>query len=256
MLIIIMGLWLQRRGVRERHGPRGRVPMTPDPPRPATATEAAAADEPAGAAAAEEEQLVAEAQRGSIDAFNRLVRAYERQVYNVALRVVGDTDTAEDVTQDTFLLAYKSLHQFRGGIFRAWLLRIATNRCYDELRRRQRRPAGSFDELGFEPRVEWSTLAAGEEPQARAERLELARALELALAQLPDDQRLVVVLSDVQGYSYDEIAAITGVELGTIKSRLSRGRGRLRQALRGAPGGGELFARYHRRYEKGVDEPG
>jgi RNA polymerase sigma-70 factor (ECF subfamily) len=169
---------------------------------------------------------------------------------------VGDTDTAEDVTQDTFLLAYKSLHQFRGGIFRAWLLRIATNRCYDELRRRQRRPAGSFDELGFEPRVEWSTLAAGEEPQERAERLELARALELALAQLPDDQRLVVVLSDVQGYSYDEIAAITGVELGTIKSRLSRGRGRLRQALRGAPGGGELFARYHRRYEKGVDEPG
>ncbi len=208
------------------------------------------ADDRAREEAREEERLVVEAQRGSIDAFNRLVRRYERQVYNVALRIVGQADLAEDVTQDTFLLAYKSLHQFRGGIFRAWILRIATNRCYDELRRRQRRPADSFEELTFEPRVEWSTLAAGEEPEARAERLELAGALELALRQLPDDQRAVVVLSDVQGYSYDEIAAITGVSLGTIKSRLSRGRGRLRDLLRQNPRHRELFARYWRRYDE------
>lgn len=217
--------------------------MTVDPTRP-TAMDA-------DAAAAAEERLVAEAQRGSLEAFNRLVRAYERAVYNVALRLVGDIDSAEDVTQDTFLLAYKSLHQFRGGIFRAWLLRIATNRCYDELRRRQRRPADSFDRLGFEPQVEWSTLAAGiEDPDQHAERIELARALEVALRQLPDDQRVTVVLSDVQGYSYDEIAAITGASLGTIKSRLSRGRGRLREALRVQPGGAELFARYWRRYDE------
>ena len=239
----------------------GREPERPEQPEPAALVEAAEVAEAAQAAqTAEEERLVAEAQRGSLDAFNRLVRAYERQVYNVALRVVGDVDTAEDVTQDTFLLAYRSLHQFRGGIFRAWLLRITTNRSYDELRRRQRRPAGSFDELGFEPRVEWSTLAAGEDPDARAERLELSRALELALARLPDDQRAVVVLSDVQGYSYDEIAAITGASLGTIKSRLSRGRARLRDALRDNEATAEQFVRYGRRYEerereRGADDP-
>jgi RNA polymerase sigma-70 factor (ECF subfamily) len=204
---------------------------------------------PAATPMPDEEQLVAEAQRGSIDAFNRLVRLHERQVYNVALRMVSQADAAEDVTQDTFLLAYRSLHQFRGGLFRAWLLRIATNRCYDELRRRQRRPADSFEELAFEPRPQWTTLSRNEEPQEQAERLELARALQIALDQLQDDQRIVVILSDVQGYSYDEIATITNVSLGTVKSRLSRGRGRLRDILRTSPGGGELFARYWRRYD-------
>ena len=139
------------------------------------------------------------------------------------------------------------------GLFRAWLLRIATNRCYDELRRRQRRPADSFEELAFEPRPQWTTLSTGEDPHDRAERIELARALQAALAQMQDDQRLVVILSDVQGYSYDEIATITNVSLGTVKSRLSRGRGRLRDILRASPGGGELFARYWRRYGESND---
>lgn len=196
-----------------------------------------------------DEALIALARAGSVDAFNQLVRSYERQVYNVALRLVGQRDQAEDVTQDTFLLAYRSLHQFRGGLFRAWLLRIATNRCYDELRRRQRHPADSFDELGFEPEVQWSTLQGGEEPQERVERLEVSRMLEAALGRLPLDQRAVVVLSDVQGYSYEEIAAITGVTLGTIKSRLSRGRSRLRELVRLTAAGQELFARYQRRYD-------
>jgi RNA polymerase sigma-70 factor (ECF subfamily) len=219
---------------------------TDDPARDAPAAGFATPSEDA----AEEERLVAEAQRGSIEAFNRLVRRYERQVYNVALRVVGQAEIAEDVTQDTFLLAYRSLRQFRGGLFRAWLLRITTNRCYDELRRRQRRPAESFEELTFEPQAQWSSLSAGEEPQERAERAELARALEAALRRLPDDQRIVVVLSDVQGYSYEEIAAAVGISLGTVKSRLSRGRGRLREVLRESPQAGELFARYWRRYEE------
>ncbi len=207
------------------------------------------------AATPDEDQLVTEAQRGSIDAFNRLVRLHERQVYNVALRMVSQVDAAEDVTQDTFLLAYKSLHQFRGGLFRAWLLRIATNRCYDELRRRQRRPADSFEELAFEQRPQWSTLAPGKEPQDHAEQGELARALQNALGQLQEDQRLVVILSDVQGYSYEEIATITNVSLGTVKSRLSRGRSRLREVLRTNPTGQELFARYWRRYDASDHTP-
>jgi RNA polymerase sigma-70 factor (ECF subfamily) len=222
--------------------------MTDDPERDAPGLDLPARE--ANSAPAEEERLVAEAQRGSIEAFNQLVRLHERQVYNVALRVVGQPDAAEDVTQDTFLLAYRSLHQFRGGLFRAWLLRIATNRCYDELRRRQRRPAESFEELAFEPRSQWSTRRGPEEPQERVERLELTRALREALARLPDDQRIVIVLSDIQGYSYDEIAAITEVTLGTVKSRLSRGRARLRDLLSESPQGRELFARYRRRYDE------
>lgn len=199
-----------------------------------------------------EEALIAAARAGALSAFNQLVELYERPVYNVALRLLGQRDQAEDVTQDTFLLAYRSLAQFRGGLFRAWLLRIATNRCYDELRRRQRHPAESFDGLGFEPEVQWSTLAGAEEPHERAERLEVARVLEVALARLPIDQRAVVVLSDVQGYSYDEIATITGVSLGTVKSRLSRARSRLRDAIQSTAAGQELSARYQRRYEEGA----
>lgn len=229
-----------------------RLRMTGDPFGGAASPSLGEATTPAPSP--EEERLVVEAQHGSIDAFNRLVRQHERQVYNVALRMVGQADAAEDVTQDTFLLAYKSLHQFRGGLFRAWLLRIATNRCYDELRRRQRRPADSFEELAFEPRTQWSTRTPGEEPHDRAERLEVGRVLQAALVQLQEDQRLVVILSDVQGYSYDEIAVITGVNLGTVKSRLSRGRGRLREILTATPNGRELFARYRRRYETGGDE--
>ncbi len=176
--------------------------------------------------------LVAEARGGSLPAFNALVQRHERAVYNVALRLVGRTGAADEVAQDTFLRAYGALERFRGGDFRPWVLRIATNRAYDELRRHKRSPE-SFDELEYEPRVAWTTLARHEDPNVRAERIELAETLTAALARLPFDQRLAVVLSDVQGYAYDEIAEITGVPYGTVKSRLSRARARLRDILRG-----------------------
>ncbi len=229
----------------------GRESEQPEQPDLVAIPEAAEATETVQTAqTAEEERLVAEAQRGSLDAFNRLVRAYERQVYNVALRVVGDVDTAEDVTQDTFLLAYRSLHQFRGGIFRAWLLRIATNRCYDVLRARGRRPADSLDAEPFEIEPVWSAGGKPDEtPEAFALRGELAILLERALTALPEEQRLVVLLADVQGCDYHEVAAATGAALGTVKSRLSRARARLRQALRDDPAAEELFDRYSRFYE-------
>lgn len=190
---------------------------------------------PAVAPAEGDEALILAAQAGSLEAYNGLVRRHERAVFNVASRLVGSAMAAEEVTQDTFMRAYGALERFRGGDFRPWLLRIATNRAYDELRRRKRAP-GSFEELAYEPEVEWSTLTGAEDPDARAERLELAQILREALAQLPHDQRLAVVLSDVQGYDYVEIAAITGVPYGTVKSRLSRARGRLRGLLAGRLG--------------------
>ncbi len=176
--------------------------------------------------------LLTEAKGGSLPAFNALMRRYERSVYNVAARLVGRTGAADEVTQDTFLRAFNALDRFQGSDFRPWVLRIATNRSYDELRRRKRAP-DSFEELAYEPPMTWTTLTRHEDPIARIERLELGETLTAALAQLPFDQRVAVVLSDVQGYEYTEISMLVGVPYGTVKSRLSRARARLRTILDG-----------------------
>ncbi len=182
----------------------------------------------------EELRLVEAGQRGDVEAFNQLVRLYEGRVYNLCYRMLSDADAAADATQDTFIAAYRNLNRFRGGLFRAWLLRIATNTCYDTLRARQRRPAVSLD-AGYEdedagPRLDLPDPA--ESPDEVVLRRELAQALERGIAQLPEDQRIVVILSDVQGLAYEEIAAVTNTNLGTVKSRLSRARARLRDILR------------------------
>jgi RNA polymerase sigma-70 factor (ECF subfamily) len=182
----------------------------------------------------EEQRLVEAGQRGDVEAFNQLVRLYEGRVYNLCYRMLGDADAAADVAQDTFISAYRNLHRFRGGVFRSWLLRIATNACYDALRARKRRPAVSLqtvqededDGPGFD------LPDPGESPDDAALRRELAAAIEQGIAQLPEDQRVVVILSDVQGLAYEEIAEVTNTNLGTVKSRLSRARARLRDILR------------------------
>lgn len=194
--------------------------------------------------AVDDEALVRAAQRGDLDAYNRLVRAHERQAYAVALRLLRRPDLAEDATQDGFIQAYRALDTFRGGSFRAWLLRIVTNRCYDMLRSANRRAADSLDDQAFEAEPHWSSIVAPEDPLGRATQAELGRLLEAALATLPEDQRVTVVLCDVQGYAYEEAAQVTGVALGTVKSRLSRARAALRDTLRGQ----EQFAEYLRSF--------
>lgn len=191
----------------------------------------------------DDERLATAAQGGDLAAFNALVTRHERAAYGLALRMLSEPAMAEDVTQESFLAAWSNLHTYRGGVFKSWLLRIVANRCYDELRRRQRHPADSLDALPVEPAGEWTTLAPAETPDDYALRRELSRHLQRGIASLPPDQRLTLILSDVQGHSYDEIATITGVNLGTVKSRLSRARARLREELRR---GGELFERYLR----------
>ncbi len=183
----------------------------------------------------EDQRLVEAGQRGDVEAFNQLVRLYEGRVYTLCLRMLGDPDAAADVAQDTFISAYKNLNRFRGGIFRAWILRIATNACYDALRARKRRPAvslnatfGDEDENGGG----FDLPDPAESPDAAAQRQELSAAITAGIAQLPEDQRVVVILSDVQGLAYEEIAEVTNTNLGTVKSRLSRGRARLRDILR------------------------
>ncbi len=182
----------------------------------------------------EEQHLIESAQRGDVDSFNQLVRLYEMRVYNVCYRMLGDPDAAADTAQDTFISAYRNLDRFRGGMFRSWLLRIATNACYDVLRARKRRPSTSLQALGTtdDDGVGFDLPDQGERPDEVALRHELAAAITRGLADLPEDQRLVIILSDIQGMAYEEISAVTGANLGTVKSRLSRGRARLRDILR------------------------
>ena len=179
----------------------------------------------------DEEALIAAAKSGEAQAFNRLVLAYQSMVYNTAYRILGDSDAAQDATQECFTSAFKGIERFRGGSFRAWLLRIVTNACYDHLRRKKRRPATPLDDLVEDPERASFLVNHQEEPDERAMRLELAGVIQAGIATLPPDQRITLVLSDVQGLSYREIAQVTGVSLGTVKSRLSRGRARLRDYL-------------------------
>jgi RNA polymerase sigma-70 factor (ECF subfamily) len=187
-----------------------------DPPSPAVADEAA---------------LLDRARHGDLDAFNALVDLHQRLVFNVCLRLLGNSTLAEDAAQDAFLAAFRHIAACKGESFRPWLLRIAANACTDELRRRGRRPAISLDAprpLEHDP-LDAPDPAPG--PEAEALRSEQRRTIAAALLHLPNDQRLAVVLCDVQGLAYDEIAEATGVSLGTVKSRIARAREKLRREL-------------------------
>jgi len=181
----------------------------------------------------DEQFSIRAAQKGDVAAFNQLVRAYQAQVFRTAYRVLGDQAGAEDAAQDAFISAYKHLRDFRGGSFKAWLLRIVTNACYDQLRVKQRRPTASLDALLLDPENSAPGVdrAAPETPQDFAERQELGAAIQRGLDTLPPDQRATVVLVDIEGLSYDEVAHATGANVGTVKSRLSRARATLRDFL-------------------------
>ncbi len=151
-------------------------------------------------------------------------------VYGLCLRMLASSHAAEDVTQDVFLTAYRRVDSYRGGVFRAWLLRIAANACTDELRRRRRRPQVSLDNTtGDGPPIDLPDES--ESPEESVLRGELSRYIEAGLMALPPDQRATIVLCDVQGLSYEEVSEALRISLGTVKSRLSRGRARLRDLL-------------------------
>jgi RNA polymerase sigma-70 factor (ECF subfamily) len=179
----------------------------------------------------DEEALVASARKGDARAFNQLVLLHQGMAYNVAYRILGDADAASDATQDAFISAFKAIRQFRGGSFKAWLLRIVTNSCYDQLRSKQRRPSESLEDLDVEEDHLRSLRDPSERPDEYVERQQLNQTLQAGIHRLPSEQRVVLVLSDVQGLNYQEIADATGLSLGTVKSRLSRGRARLRDIL-------------------------
>jgi RNA polymerase sigma-70 factor (ECF subfamily) len=195
----------------------------------------------------DEPALIDAARGGDREAFNRLVVHYQSLAFNVAFRILSDPDAAADATQDAFLSAYRAMSRFRGGSFRSWLLRIVTNACYDQLRVKKRRPTTSLD---ADPDLDWEewTVDEGERPEEFAERQDLSRMIQQVLEALPDDQRTVVVLSDIQGLRYGEIAETLGISLGTVKSRLNRGRRKLRDLLQENR---ELLPARYRLYDRG-----
>jgi RNA polymerase sigma-70 factor, ECF subfamily len=204
--------------------------------------------------------VIARARGGDVDAFNVLVERFQRAAFVVALRMLGDRDLAEDVTQDAVLAAFRHIGQFRGGTFRVWLLRIVTNQCLDYWRAQQRRPSVSLDVIlapstedsgGDAARNDAALVDHAWDPAALAERHELQAFIERALLALPEEQRLAVVLCDVEGLSYDEIADVTQTNVGTVKSRLARGRARLRDLLSRHP---ELLPRSYR-HDSRADQP-
>jgi len=187
----------------------------------------------------DEALLINLSQKGDANAFNQLVLKYQQTTYNVVLRMLGDRDTAADVTQDTFIAAFRAIQSFRGGSsFRAWLLRIASNQSYDYWRRVNRRPQDSLDTLMDEDEPHeagvLNALIATEHAANPEEYLlnqELQELLQKGIQELPFDQRVAIILCDIQGLSYDEIAASTQTSLGTVRSRIARGRQRLRDYL-------------------------
>ncbi len=185
----------------------------------------------------DEPSLIAAAKNGDVESFNQLILVYQDMAFTVAYRLIGEPDAAADATQEAFISAFRKLHQFRGERFKSWLMRIVTNACYDELRRRQRRPAASLDALtdnhiDLSPGVDVQLHSAQENPEQAAQRHELSAAIQDCINALPDNQRMIAVLADVEGYPYQEVAEITDLPLGTVKSRLSRARARLRDCLR------------------------
>jgi len=183
----------------------------------------------------DENALIHSAQNGDLDSFNTLILHYQDSVFHTALRIIGDEDLAQDAAQEAFISAFRNVASFRGGSFKAWLMRMVTNACYDEFRRQKRRPTTPLepDTADGEEMDSPRWLAdKGMTPAEKFEADELEHAIQHCLDALPTDFRSVVVLADIQGMDYSEVATASRVPLGTIKSRLARARLRLRECLR------------------------
>jgi RNA polymerase sigma-70 factor, ECF subfamily len=175
-------------------------------------------------------ELVRRYVEGDTASFETLVRRHERRVYSVAYRMLSREDDARDATQEAFMTALRKLSSFRGeAAFTTWIHRVTVNACYDILRRRQREPISDPDE---EPH---STAPPFDHADATAQAIDVQR----ALARVPDDFRAALILHDVQDLPYEEVAEVLGVPIGTVKSRIHRGRVALARALEDDRGPGE-----------------
>lgn len=182
----------------------------------------------------QERVLIQKCREGDLSSFDQLFNLYGKKIYQLAFRYFGNREDANDLTQETFLRIYRNISQYRGDAqLSTWIFRIATNLCYDELRRRKRRQEESLDasfewEEGY---VSRQVADEGVDPQDEVERRERMLLLQEKITALPSEQRVALILRDLQGFSYEEIADIQGCSIGTVKSRISRARIGLKNML-------------------------
>ncbi|MFZ5650106.1 MAG: RNA polymerase sigma factor [Bacillota bacterium] len=182
----------------------------------------------------DDELLVRRSRDGDLDSFDELVSRYQSRVYTVAFRFMGNHADAGDLAQEAFIRAFQSLPTFRGdSSFATWLYRIVSNACRDELRKQQRQKKVSLDEMIMQPGGNPSLAAAGPTPEEHLESIEMRDMVQRHLSELSGDHRLILVMRDIQGLSYEEIASALDCNVGTVKSRLSRARHALKNRLTG-----------------------
>ncbi len=184
----------------------------------------------------DEQLLIQDTLDGNLNAFNNLILHYQDMAYNVAYRIMGEHSAADDAAQEAFISAYEKLEQYRGGSFKAWLLRIVTNACYDELRRRQRQPVTPLKpELDDGETLEDPYWIEDDSPspEENFQESELQKAIQHCIKALDDKFKTIIVLVDVEGLDYETAAEVVGRPLGTVKSRLARARERVQKCLQG-----------------------
>ena len=187
----------------------------------------------------DERALIERAVRGDASAFNDLMAGQEKRMFAVAMRMFGSKEDAEDCLQDAMLRIYRSIKTFKfESSFATWVYRVTMNTCLDELRRRKNRASTSLDSLLDSG---WAPTDGHDTPEQHAVRSEARRSISAFIQELPEDMRAAVVLRDIQGLSYDDIAVALNTNVGTVKSRISRGREKLREKIRSRS---ELFDRY------------
>lgn len=184
-----------------------------------------------------EKDLVRRAKRGDISAFEDLISGYEKKVYNTAYRFFNNAEDAMDVSQEIFIKVFTSLRRFReDSSFSTWLYRIAVNTCIDFLRKKREDVLPIKEEIVMDDKTKLGFQT--ELPEEFVEKQEAKQAIMKAISTLPEEQRICIILRDVQGFSYTEISDILSCSLGTVKSRLFRGRRALKENLKDS----ELFS--------------
>lgn len=179
-----------------------------------------------------DELLVERAKKGDVAAFEQLIAQYQKSVYNTAFRLTGNHEDASDVAQEAFVKVYTSLPDFRGdSSFKTWLFRIVHNACNDELRKRIRKRTSSLSDIVFNEDGDLSRQIPdpSDGPEQSLDRIETQRVVQQSINELDDEYRIVVVMREIQGLSYNEIADALGINLGTVKSRLNRARHALKE---------------------------
>jgi RNA polymerase sigma-70 factor (ECF subfamily) len=193
-----------------------------------------------------EKTLIQAAQGGDLDAFNQLILRYQNLLFGIALRLLNDEDVAADAVQEALISAFRRFHTFRGDSLRSWLARVVVNACYDEMRRKRRQhsaPLEQHNAEGDEIETSYWLIDAQADPEVKFETTELEGAIQKCLNKLPPIYRLILVLVDIEGLSYEEAALAAHVPVGTVKSRLARARLQMQKSLQLA---GELLPAAYR----------